>query len=224
MTTEKLSPHSRKTNLQEFEPHQSLSIDKTMLRFMGRLWFKQYMPSKSSTKWGVKLLSLCNSETGLLSRFDVYVGKRGLQVNFDHSNFSIVTISFLARHCSNSSACGKVRTDRHCMPTECKPVACKTKRGDKPIFWLNKAEGMIVCSWHDTGRATLLSTVVNKTTLLSTRAKQSENGYSIVSKQKMVLEYNRNMNGVDRFEQVSSSYCYYCKNTKVVSCIVAFHI
>ncbi|KAJ8877633.1 hypothetical protein PR048_022088 [Dryococelus australis] len=89
------------------------------------------------------------------------------------------------------------------------------KKADKPKCWLNKAEGMIVCSWQDTGRVTLLSSVHdNKLTEVRTRAKQTENGYIIVCKPKMVLEYNRNMNGVDCFDQLSLSYCYYHKNRK----------
>lgn len=58
-----------------YNSNKELSVDETMLRFKGRLFFKQYMPSKPSAKWGVKIWSLCDSRTGFLLKFNVYVGK-----------------------------------------------------------------------------------------------------------------------------------------------------
>lgn len=230
----------KNTYLQEFEPGRSLSVDESMLRFKGRLWFKQYMPSKPSTKWGVKLWSLCDSETGFLLRFDVYVGKGGQQVNVDTSlglgervvrnlllgfentqrivycdNFFSSPSLFQFLRQNDIGACGTVRPNRRGMPTECKPSICKLKKGEKPKFWLNKEEGMIACTWQDTGRVTLLSTVNdNDLTVVNVRTKNADNGYRSVAKPKMVLEYNKRMNGVDRFDQLSSSYSYYHKNRK----------
>lgn len=46
------------TYLEHVSPGKCLSVDESMLKFTGRLWCKQYLPSKPSTKWGVKLWSL----------------------------------------------------------------------------------------------------------------------------------------------------------------------
>ena len=45
-----------------------------MLKFKGRLYFKQYLPMKP-VKWGIKLFALCDSETGAVLKFFVYTGK-----------------------------------------------------------------------------------------------------------------------------------------------------
>ena len=58
-----------------YSPNKELSIDETMLKFKGRLFFKQYMPKKPSAKWGIKVWSLCDSQTGYLCKFNVYTGK-----------------------------------------------------------------------------------------------------------------------------------------------------
>lgn len=58
-----------------FECGRDLSVDESMLKFKGRLSFKQYLPSKPSSKWGIKLWSLCDSRTGYLLKYNVYTGK-----------------------------------------------------------------------------------------------------------------------------------------------------
>ncbi|KAJ8892024.1 hypothetical protein PR048_004589 [Dryococelus australis] len=107
---------------------------------------------------------------------------RKLLMGFEHTQQILYCDNFFSRlslfqllRKIDIAACGTVRTNRHGMPTECKPVACKMKKGDKPKFWLNKAKGMNLCSWQDTGRVTLLSTVhSNELTEVRTRDKQTK--------------------------------------------------
>ena len=56
-----------------YKPGCALSIDEAMIKFDGRLSWKQYMPKKP-TKWGIKLWCLCDSVTGYCLKFDVYRG------------------------------------------------------------------------------------------------------------------------------------------------------
>ncbi|KAI0222658.1 PiggyBac transposable element-derived protein 4, partial [Lamellibrachia satsuma] len=51
-----------------------VTIDESMVKFKGRLAFRQYLPSKR-TKWGVKVWSLCESSTGYTWNFQVYTGR-----------------------------------------------------------------------------------------------------------------------------------------------------
>lgn len=44
-----------KTYLEHYEPDEALSIDESMIKFKGRLSFQQYLPSKPSSKWGIKV-------------------------------------------------------------------------------------------------------------------------------------------------------------------------
>lgn len=46
-----------------FQPARDISIDESMIKFKGRISFKQYMPAKP-TKWGFKNFVLCDSKTG----------------------------------------------------------------------------------------------------------------------------------------------------------------
>ena len=62
------------TYLENIIPGKNLSVDESMLKFKGRLYFKQYMPMKP-VKWGIKLFALCDAETWAILRFFVYMGK-----------------------------------------------------------------------------------------------------------------------------------------------------
>jgi len=50
-----------------------MSIDEAMVKFKGRVFFRQYMPKKP-TKWGIKVWMLAESKTGYMSNLDVYLG------------------------------------------------------------------------------------------------------------------------------------------------------
>ena len=54
-------------------PDEMLAIDKTMIKFRGRLLFRQYIPGKSS-KYGIKLFKICDPD-GYTYKVMVYTGK-----------------------------------------------------------------------------------------------------------------------------------------------------
>lgn len=144
---------TKDTYLHEFEPCKSLCVDETMVKFKGRLTFKQYLPSKSSIKWGIKIWSLCDSDTGYLLRFSVYTGwevqeeckdegiaertvksllwgleNRGHIVYID--NFYSNVKLFLELKNIDFSACGTVCTNHKKLPHEMKQM--KKKKGNLP--------------------------------------------------------------------------------------------
>jgi hypothetical protein len=53
---------------------KNISIDEGLIKFNGRLSFKQYMPKKTN-KFGIKIWMLADSETYFVQRFQVYLGK-----------------------------------------------------------------------------------------------------------------------------------------------------
>jgi len=71
-----------------YKPGCALSIDEAMIKFYGRLSWKQYM-AKKPTKWGMKLWSLCDSVTGYCLKFDVY---RGATDRKDNPSLSYRTV------------------------------------------------------------------------------------------------------------------------------------
>lgn len=67
------------TYISSYNSNKKLCVDESMLKFKGCLFFKQYLPSKPSTKWSIKIWSLCDSRTGFLLWFDVYTDKDSSQ-------------------------------------------------------------------------------------------------------------------------------------------------
>ena len=51
-----------------------MSVDKILVKFKGRLFFKQYLP-KPGGKFGIKIWAICDSKNGYLLDFSVYSGK-----------------------------------------------------------------------------------------------------------------------------------------------------
>ena len=57
-----------------YKPGRAISIDEAMVKFNGRLFFKQYMKSKP-TPWGIKVWCSADPTSGYLLDFNVYKGK-----------------------------------------------------------------------------------------------------------------------------------------------------
>jgi hypothetical protein len=66
--------HLNKKFQELYLPNQDISIDESLTLWKGRLAFKQYLPLKAA-KFGVKTYELCESTTGYLWSFLVYIGK-----------------------------------------------------------------------------------------------------------------------------------------------------
>ena len=58
--------------------HENCTIDESMVKFKGRLGFRQYMPAKP-IKWGIKVWTLCESDTGYAYHLQVYTGRENGQ-------------------------------------------------------------------------------------------------------------------------------------------------
>ena len=57
-----------------YTPFGDVTIDESMVRFKGRLAFRQYLPAKP-IKWGFKIWTLAESFTGYMLKFQIYTGK-----------------------------------------------------------------------------------------------------------------------------------------------------
>lgn len=66
--------HLRKKFINNYTPSKELSIDESVLLWKGRLRYKVYMPLKSA-KFGIKYYEMCESTTGYVYNFFIYVGK-----------------------------------------------------------------------------------------------------------------------------------------------------
>ena len=52
----------------QYNTHGELTIDVAIIKFKGRLGFKQYIKNKP-TKWGIKVFVLSDATTGYVKRF-----------------------------------------------------------------------------------------------------------------------------------------------------------
>lgn len=201
-----------------YKCHKEVSVDESMVKFKGRLFFKQYLPSKPSSKWGIKVWSLCDSRTGFLLKFQAYTGKEtaGKETGLGHrvvkelvtgldkghviymDNFYSSLQLYDDLRLSQLGACGTIRTNRKGLPSEMKSV--KLKRGELPVVWMN----MICCTWQDTGKVNMISTVGNAG--VTDVEVKSKRGVRHVKKPNIQVMYNSWMGGVDRFDQLCVTY------------------
>lgn len=61
---------------QNYIPAREVSIDQTMVKFKGRKFFRQFLPSKP-IRFGFKLFTVAESHTGYICDFEVYTGRKG---------------------------------------------------------------------------------------------------------------------------------------------------
>lgn len=68
------------------DPFQDLSVDESLVKFKGRLSWKQFIPSKRS-RFGIKTFSLVDSKTGFVLNSKIYSGKGRDDLKFDVRSF-----------------------------------------------------------------------------------------------------------------------------------------
>ena len=122
---------------QNYVPDCEVSIDETMVKFKGRKFFRQFLPSKP-IRYGFKLFTLAESKTGYVWDFEVYTGKaaeaeqkhtqkvvlrfmvplegKGYRVFTD--NFYSSPELFLTLEDKKILACGTVRNTRKGLPKD----------------------------------------------------------------------------------------------------------
>ena len=213
------------TYLEHIIPGKKISVDESMLKFKGRLYFKQYLPMKP-VKWGIKLFALCDSETGAVLKFFVYTGKsnngdsggatknvvmtllepllgKGHVVYMDNYYTSPDLVAELK--IAGTGVTGTVRANRKHLPPNIKTVSNGLKKGEPAQYW--KTDHMTALAWHDVKRVHVLSSIRNiGTTQTQIRSAKDPTGFRQISKPTSIVDYNQHMGGVDRFDQLGSYY------------------
>ena len=215
------------TYRQVYQPGRDLSVDESMVKFKGRLCFRQYMPDKP-TKYGIKDFVLAESSTGFCLNVMTYTGKysfprqdqplstqvvldllRGYE-NQGHvvymDNFYSSPDLFQELQQKGIGACGTVRSNRKNMPPDFRPDKLRLKRGDDPLFM--RSDDLVAIAWHDVKRVTCLTTVhTNNTCEKTIRQKGNPDG-RLLEKPVALEEYNNKMSGVDRLDQMLATHGY----------------
>ena len=171
-------------NERVYSPDRDLAIDESIRLFKGRSILKTYNPKKP-VKWGLKEYILCESDSSFVLRKIPYVGKYTTDVadgrltteqivhdllpNRYHNKGHIVymdnyysSVKLFRELMENKiGACGTINKTRKGFPEELKNV--QLNKGDQPAF--RSSNTLLVCSWQDTKRVNMLSTVSTNDTV-----------------------------------------------------------
>ncbi|KAL2098758.1 hypothetical protein ACEWY4_005238 [Coilia grayii] len=201
-----------------FVPFKNLCIDESLLLWKGRLAFRQYIPSKRH-RFGIKFFILCDVLTGYVQDLVIYTGSTTDIVNIDglgvsgsvvvnmlkpylekgHALFtdnwysSPTLFLYLMKH--RTGACGTVRAKRKGMPEF-------RKKMKKDEVEMKCAGPLLAVKWHDKRDVHVLSTISSAS--MADSGKVDFNTGEHKMKPSCVLDYNKNMGAVDRFDMRNS--------------------
>ncbi|CAK9803074.1 PiggyBac transposable element-derived protein 4 [Anthophora quadrimaculata] len=195
-----------------FHPFLKLVIDESLILFIGRLHFKQFIPSKRH-RFGIKIFVLCDCETGIVLKLLVYIGSeidiprndplgvsgaviKKLMINYEQKGHVLYTDNWytspkLAIYLDqqNTGLCGTVKKNRKHFPKFLHRVArgtCERK----------KCGNVMVLTWKDKRDVLMLSTfyqgVMNNSGKLDHRTGEH------IWKPDCGIDYTQNMRMIDK--------------------------
>lgn len=210
---------------ENFQKHYNLqhniAIDESMVKFKGRSSLKQYMPRKP-IKRGYKIWTLADSEAYLYD-FDLYTGKSNdyvehalgekvvlrLTENLQKKNhnlyFDNYFNSYILQHKlkeNGINACGTVQANRKHLP---KMKDDRNMKQGEYDFQVSN-DGISLAKWKDKRSVHLLSNFHDPKETASVKRKQKDGTLLDVPCPSALIDYNKNMNFVDRFDQMKSTY------------------
>lgn len=206
---------------QLYVPQKQISVDEELVKFRGRVSFRQLIPSKRS-RFGIKKFALCDKD-GYFWNSEVYVGKfpdtlpltqelgvsgaivlhllrdltgKGFQVYLDNFYMSLPLCNYLLS--VNTGVCGTLRPNR-------KGIPCDLKATDVPKgqFAFRRKAKLQVIKLHDKKVVYLVSTMHNAG-MVRTR-KRTRTG-EVIYRLAANHEYNSFMGGVDKNDAMVSAH------------------
>ncbi|XP_030751377.1 piggyBac transposable element-derived protein 4-like [Sitophilus oryzae] len=203
------------------QPHENVAVDESMIKFKGRISIKQYMPKKP-IKRGYKVWMLADS-SGYFLNFEIYTGKAGNEVE---QNLGARVVKNMTSEIANKNhkvffdnfftgvplmeelrqqhlyACGTVNSTRKNLPQF--KTDKELKRGD--FDWYSSNTGLAAIKWRDRRSVHLLSYYHNPSSSTAVKRKEKDGTQVQVPCPIMLRDYNKNMNFVDKFDQLRATY------------------
>ena len=208
-----------------YTPDENVTVDESMIKFKGRLRFRQYLPSKP-IKWGIKAWALCESSTGYLWNFQIYTGRAERQQQHEHGlsyrvvmdlstdlhgsymrvytdNFYSSVELFQAMRARGLLACGTVRANRRGLPVNLLPRNVRLQRGEFRVAQKNE----LMCAvWMDTKAVMVLSNWHDPSTHGSVKRRGGGVERVPVEVPMALEDYQDHMGGVDLCDQMVGYY------------------
>jgi len=200
-----------------YSPSKNLSLDESMMLWRGRLIFRQYIKNKRH-KYGIKFYELCTPDGYVLSA-EIYKGKnientssskvndlvirlmkpflnKGHHLFMDNFYNSVGLSKILLENKTHTT--GTLRSNRKLNPKQITGKNIRLKKGDH-IF---KRKGPIYVSrWKDKRDIFTITTGYQPQMVTIKNRRGIE-----IQKPKQIIEYNSNMSGIDRCDQMLSYY------------------
>lgn len=210
-----------------FLPREFHTIDEALIACKSRVQFLQYMPDKPK-KRGVKVFLRCDSKTGYMYQFEVYLGKRGPKPGPHGIYYDIV--SRLSRPIRGANmkvitdnlytgipilqmlqgqrvfGCGTLRPNRKFLHPD---IATASKTG-KSRGWFKTLQDknnplMTISAWNDTKMVRYCSTM-SKPDVPSECMRRCGALYLRVKRPHVSEHYAEHMGGVDICDQSRAKY------------------
>nr|XP_031847633.1 piggyBac transposable element-derived protein 4-like [Nomia melanderi] len=217
-----------KTFINLYKPHKDISINEYLMKCKSRLHYIQFNKLKKS-RFGIKFYKLCDSKTGYVHNFKIYVGKNKFDSELAINNIviNLMTESKLLRqgYCLfidswynsidlfkklydlKTNICGIIKNYRKGIPKEIKHI--KLNKGEAVIFSNQKIN---IIKWQDKREIVILTTMHRLKFGESGKINQSD-GFRIL-KPTPIIDYNKNMNGIDMSDQMLSKFHIMRRNQK----------
>nr|CAI5851626.1 unnamed protein product [Callosobruchus analis] len=199
-----------------YGPNKELSLDESLLHFRGRLLFRVYIKGKKD-KYGIKFIELATSD-GYVLNIVMYSGAEHKDVNMTKTTALVLRLLkpylmkghdvFMDNYYNSvelsekllnlrTHTNGTLRSNRRGNPKQL--VKKKLKKGEH--FWLRK-KYVYISKWKDK-RDVLMITTRNHPQLITSK---NRFGKEKVKPEEVVV-YNDHMSGIDRCDQMTSTYC-----------------
>ncbi|CAM4573597.1 unnamed protein product [Leuciscus chuanchicus] len=215
-----------------YEVNGFVSVDESMVKYKGRLGFRQYLPMKP-VKWGIKVWVMAESKTGYVTNFQVYTGAiqgktekdlahrivSDLVAPYYGSNLSVYMDNFYTSvklmedlKVRGVQACGTVRANRKDLPK----IKQLTKKAElnKHEFNVAQRDDLTFCIWQDTKAVMVLSNYHDPTAHGFVRRKANGQRQTEVRVPACLADYQQHMKGVDLLDQMVGYYQIHHRSTK----------
>jgi hypothetical protein len=210
-----------------FSPHRQLSIDESMIAFKGRSTLKQYMPLKP-IKRGFKVWVICCAVTGYMVNFDIYEGKpQGGQREFSLGESIVLKLASAFEHLGyclffdrfftslplldkllrkKIFGVGTIMPSRKFFPSNKLPLDRDMAVGESAAAMTES--NISVSKWRDRGKKSVCvaSNMHNPAKKGFVKRTNTHGNKVNISCPNAIVDYNKYMGGVDKFDQHMASY------------------